>query len=46
MYIAGLAIVIFVVSSDYFIRRYNARRKAREVKSITAEVSERTEAVV
>ncbi len=24
-------IVIFVVSSDYFIRRYNARRKAREV---------------
>ncbi len=24
-------IVIFVVSSDFFIRRYNARRKAREV---------------
>ena len=30
-------IVIFVVSSDFFVRRYNARRKAREIASITAE---------
>lgn len=31
-------IVIFVVSSDYFIRRYNARRKSRGVKSTPTEI--------
>ncbi len=33
-------IVIFVVSSDYFIRRYTARRKAREVKTLTQEIAQ------
>ncbi len=31
-------IVIFVVSSDFFIRRYNARRKARDVRTTTTEL--------
>lgn len=31
-------IVIFVVSSDVFVRRYSARRKAREVKTVTPEI--------
>lgn len=31
-------IVIFVVSSEFFVRRYTARRKAREVKAATAEI--------
>jgi simple sugar transport system permease protein len=35
-------IVIFVVSSDFFIRRYNARRKARDVKTTTAEIAQVT----
>jgi ABC-type uncharacterized transport system permease subunit len=35
-------IVIFVVSSDFFIRRYNARRKARDVKPTTAEIAQVT----
>jgi simple sugar transport system permease protein len=35
-------IVIFVVSSDFFIRRYNTRRKARDVKATTAEIAQAT----
>lgn len=41
-------IVIFVVGSDFFIRRYNTRRKAREIKAIppAAEVSQPAPEVV
>jgi simple sugar transport system permease protein len=35
-------IVVFVVSSDFFIRRYNARRKARDVKLTTTEIAQVT----
>ncbi|HVU12291.1 MAG TPA: ABC transporter permease [Phototrophicaceae bacterium] len=35
--IEGL-VVIFVVSSDFFVRRYTARRKAREVSTVMPEV--------
>jgi simple sugar transport system permease protein len=33
-------IVIFVVSSDFFVRRYTAKRKARDVTSTAAEISQ------
>ncbi|MEO8398114.1 MAG: ABC transporter permease [Chloroflexota bacterium] len=33
-------IVIFVVGSDFFVRRYNTRRKAREVASIMPEITQ------
>jgi len=33
-------IVIFVISSDFFVRRYNARRKAREVAAILPEITQ------
>ncbi len=35
-------IVIFVVSSDFFIRRYNARRKAREVTTALPDLPQPT----
>jgi simple sugar transport system permease protein len=33
-------IVIFVVSSDFFVRRYNKRRKAREVTTVIPEIAQ------